>query len=62
MLFSFANCIEQLLQSDTFYRGQNGGFSPQAYKSRDDVPANLKRAWSLIEEAYACIAQKLRKK
>jgi len=46
----------------TFYRRQNGGFSPQAYKRRDDVPANLKRDWSLIEDAYACIAKKLRKK
>jgi hypothetical protein len=46
----------------TFYRRQNGGFSPQSYKRRDDVPANLKRDWALIEDAFACIANKLGKK
>ena len=46
----------------TFYRRHNGGFSPQSYKRHDDVPANLRRDWALIEDAFACIAKELRKK
>ena len=40
----------------SFYRLPNGGFSPQSYcRSGDSVP-DLRRDWTLIEDAFACIA------
>lgn len=41
----------------TFYRLPSGGFSPQSYKRRDDIKPNVERDWSLIEDAFACIAK-----
>jgi len=40
----------------SFYRLQNGGFSPQSYR-RKDGPADLERDWPLIEDAFVHIAR-----
>jgi hypothetical protein len=39
----------------SFYRLANGGFSPANY-SRSDEPPDVKRDWTLLEDAFACIA------
>jgi hypothetical protein len=41
----------------TFYKLPSGGFTPQSYKRRDDIEADVERDWSLIEDAFACIAK-----
>ena len=41
----------------TFYKLPSGGFAPQSYKRRDDIEADVERDWSLIEDAFACIAK-----
>jgi hypothetical protein len=41
----------------TFYKLHSGGFSPQSYKRRDDIKPDVERDWSLIEDAFACIAK-----
>ena len=43
----------------TFYRLPSGGFSPQSYKRRDDIKPDVERDWSLIEDAFACIAKSI---
>jgi hypothetical protein len=40
----------------SFYKLTNGGFSPSFY-SRSDGPPDVRRDWSLIEDAFACIAK-----
>jgi hypothetical protein len=42
----------------TFYRLANGGFAPQSF-ARTDIPVDLNRDRSLLEDAYACIARAL---
>jgi len=44
----------------SFYKLRNGGFSPQSYR-RSDGPADTRRDWPLIEDAYACIAREFAK-
>jgi len=41
----------------TFYRLANGGFSPQSYRRRDGIPADLERDWPLIEDAFVHVAR-----
>lgn len=43
----------------SFYKLRNGGFTPQSYRRADDQEADLRRDWSLVEDACACIARKL---
>ena len=42
----------------SFYRQKNGGFSPQFYR-RKDGPPDLQRDWSILEDAFALIAQEI---
>jgi hypothetical protein len=44
----------------SFYKLRSGGFAPQSYW-RSDGSADLQRDWSLIEDAFACIADALAK-
>lgn len=44
----------------SFYPLMNGGFSPASYSRNDDHP-NLKRDWTLLEDAFACIANAIAK-
>ncbi len=44
----------------SFYPLMNGGFSPAHYSRNDDHP-NLKRDWTLLEDAFACIANAIAK-
>ncbi len=46
--------------SVSFYRLGNGGFSPAFYR-RSDVHPDLKRDWTLLEDAFACIANAIAK-
>ncbi len=41
----------------TFYKLPSGGFTPQSYKRGDDIEPDVERDWSLIEDAFACIAK-----
>jgi transcriptional regulator with XRE-family HTH domain len=40
----------------SFYKLRNGSFSP-AYYRRSDLPADVRRDWTLIEDGFACIAR-----
>ena len=44
-----------------FYKLQNGGFSLSVYSRRDGVHPDVRRDWSLIEDAVFCIAQEFKK-
>ena len=45
----------------SFYKLQNGGFSPSVYSRRDGVHPDVHRDWHLIEDAVFCIAQEFEK-
>jgi len=40
----------------SFYKLQNGGFSPAQYR-RSDQPPDQQRDWPLLEDGFACIAK-----
>lgn len=44
----------------SFYPLRDGGFSPSHYGRNDDRP-NLERDWTLLEDAFACIANAIPK-
>lgn len=45
----------------SFYKLQNGGFSLSVYSRRDGVSPDVRRDWSLIEDATFCIAKEFEK-
>ena len=45
----------------SFYHLKSGSFSPAVY-TRRDRPPDMKRDWTLIEDAFACIADAFAKK
>jgi hypothetical protein len=45
----------------SFYKLQNGGFSPSVYSRRDGEHPDVERDWHLIEDAVFCIAQEFEK-
>lgn len=45
----------------SFYKLQNGGFSPSVYSRRDGVHPDVQRDWPLIEDAVFCIVREFEK-
>jgi hypothetical protein len=41
----------------SFYKLQNGGFSLSVYSRRDGTPPDVRRDWTLIEDAVFCIVR-----
>jgi len=46
----------------SFYKLHNGSFSPSFYRRTDHLQPNMQRDWHLIEDAFACIAEKTKLK